>query len=174
MKMSNEALTLIEPTLTLKDDFRALAEEFLAEDDQRYREAIADFEKFIQLCSDEALGRNLAPGRVPQSIFWLVRDGQRILGCSRLRHTLNTFLEEVGGHIGYDVRPSERRRGYGTQILRMTLDKARDLGLKRVLVTADSPNVASWRIIENNGGILHGEELSQHTGQLLRKYWIEL
>jgi predicted acetyltransferase len=172
--MSNEALTLIEPTLTLKDDFRALAEEFLAEDDQRYREAIADFEKFIQLCSDEALGRNLAPGRVPQSIFWLVRDGQRILGCSRLRHTLNTFLEEVGGHIGYDVRPSERRRGYGTQILRMTLDKARDLGLKRVLVTADSPNVASWRIIENNGGILHGEELSQHTGQLLRKYWIEL
>jgi predicted acetyltransferase len=174
VKMSNEALTLIEPTLTLKDDFRALAEEFLAEDDQRYREAIADFEKFIQLCSDEALGRNLAPGRVPQSIFWLVRDGQRILGCSRLRHTLNTFLEEVGGHIGYDVRPSERRRGYGTQILRMTLDKARDLGLKRVLVTADSPNVASWRIIENNGGILHGEELSQHTGQLLRKYWIEL
>jgi len=56
----------------------------------------------------------------------------------------------------------------------MTLDKARDLGLKRVLVTADSPNVASWRIIENNGGILHGEKLSQHTGKLLRKYWIEL
>lgn len=172
--MSNEALTLIEPTLTLKDDFRALAEEFLAEDDQRYREAIGDFERFIQLCSDEAVGRNLAPGRVPQSIFWLVRDGQRILGCSRLRHTLNTFLEEVGGHIGYDVRPSERRRGYGTQILRMTLDKARDLGLKRVLVTADSPNVASWRIIENNGGLLRGEAISQHTGELLRKYWIKL
>ena len=172
--MSNETTRLIEPTLSLKDDFYSLAEEFLAEGDQRYRGAIGDFERFIQLCSDEAVGRNLAPGRVPQSIFWLVRDGQRILTCSRLRHTLNTFLEQVGGHIGYDVRPSERRRGYGTQILRMTLDKARDLGLKQVLVTADSPNVASWRIIEKNGGVLHGEELSQHTGQLLRKYWIEL
>jgi len=172
--MSNETTRLIEPTLSLKDDFYSLAEEFLAEGDQRYREAIGDFERFIQLCSDEAVGRNLAPGRVPQSIFWLVRDGQRILACSRLRHTLNTFLEQVGGHIGYDVRPSERRRGYGTQIPRMTLDKARDLGLKHVLVTADSPNVASWRIIEKNGGVLHGEELSQHTGQLLRKYWIEL
>ena len=123
---------------------------------------------------DETVGRNLATGRVPQSIFWLVRNEQRILACSRLRHTLNTFLEQVGGHIGYDVRPSERRRGFGTQILRMTLDKARDLGLKQVLVTADSPNVASWRIIEKNGGVLHGEELSQHTGQLLRNYLIEL
>ena len=162
--MSNEAITLIEPILSLKDDFHFLAEEYLAEGDQRYQEAIRDFEGFIQLCSDEAVGRNLEPGRVPQSTFWLVRNEQRILGCSRLRHILNAFLEEVGGHIGYDVRPSERRRGYGTQILRMTLDKARDLGLKRVLVTADSPNVASWRIIENNGGILHGEKLSQAYG----------
>jgi predicted acetyltransferase len=143
--MPNELLTLIEPTLILRNDFCSLAKEFLAEGDQRYREGIADFEGFIQLCSDEAVGRNLASGRVPQSTFWLVRDGERILGCSRLRHTLNEFLEEEGGHIGYDVRPSERQQGYGTLLLRLTLDKARDLGLKRVLVTADSPNVASCR-----------------------------
>jgi predicted acetyltransferase len=172
--MQNETLALIEPTLILRDDFCAFAEEFRAEGDQRYREAIVDFEGFIQLCSDETVGRNLAPGRVPQSTFWLVRHGQRILGCSRLRHTLNAFLEEEGGHIGYDVRPSERRRGYGTLLLRLTLEKARDLGLTQVMVTADTPNVASWRIIENNGGVLHGEELSHHTGQLLRKYWIEV
>jgi predicted acetyltransferase len=172
--MSNETLTLIEPSLTLRDDFCSLADEFLADGDRRYREAIADFDGFVQLCSDEAVGSNLALGRVPQSTFWLVRDGQRILGCSRLRHTLNAFLEEEGGHIGYDVRPSERRRGYGTLLLRLTLDKARNLGLKRVLITADTPNIASWRIIEKNGGVLHSEALSQHTGELLRKYWIEL
>lgn len=172
--MSNQTLTLIEPTLTLRDEFCSFAEEFIAEGDQRYREAIADFEGFIQLCSGEAAGRNLLPGRVPQSTFWLVRDEQRILGCSRLRHTLNAFLEEFGGHIGYDVRPSERRRGYGTQILRLTLDKARELGLKKVLVTADAANVASWRIIEKNGGILRSEALSRETGEVLRKYWIEL
>jgi len=161
--MSNETIRLIEPTLSLRTDFCSLAEEFLAEGDQRYRESIGDFERFIQLCSDEAVGRNLAPGRVPQSTFWLIRGEQKLLACSRLLHSLNAFLEEEGGHIGYDVRPSERRRGYRTQILRMTLDKARDLGLKQVLVTADSPNVASWRIIEKNGGVLHCEELSQHT-----------
>jgi predicted acetyltransferase len=172
--MSNETITLIRPTLTLRDDFYSLGEEFLADGDERYRETIGDFEGFINLCSDEAVRRNLAPGRVPQSTFWLVRNEQRILACSRLRHTLNPYLEEFGGHLGYDVRPSERRRGYGTQILRLTLEKARDLGLKRVLVTADSPNIASWRIIEKNGGVLHSEALSQHTGALLRKYWIEL
>jgi predicted acetyltransferase len=172
--MSKETITLIAPTLTLRDDFCSLAEEFLADGDQRYREAIKDFEGFIQLCSNEALGRKLAPGRVPQSTFWLVRNEVRIVGCSRLRHTLNAFLEEEGGHIGYDVRPSERRRGYGTLLLRLTLEKARDLGLTQVMVTADTPNVASWRIIENSGGVLHGEELSHHTGQLLRKYWIEV
>jgi predicted acetyltransferase len=172
--MPSENITLIQPTRSVRDDFYSLAEEFLAEVDARYCETIADFEGSIQKCLDEAVGRNLAPGRVPQSTFWLVRDGQRILGCSRLRHTLNAFLEEEGGHIGYDVRPSERRRGYGTLLLRLTLAKARDLGLKQVLVTADTPNVASWRIIEKNGGILHSEALSQHTGDLLRKYWIDL
>jgi hypothetical protein len=59
--MQNETPTLIEPTLILRDDFYALAEEFLAEGDQRYGEAIADFEGFVQLCSDEAVGSNLAP-----------------------------------------------------------------------------------------------------------------
>jgi predicted acetyltransferase len=172
--MSDDSLRLIEPTLRLRDDFHALAEEYLAEGDARYRGAVSDFEGFIQLCADEAVGRNLAPGRVPQSTFWLVRNEARIVGCSRLRHTLNLFLEEEGGHIGYDVRPSERRQGYGTQILRLTLDKARELGLERVLITADSPNVASWRIIEKNGGVLKSESLSRHTRELLRKYWIEL
>ena len=117
--MSNETVTLIKPTLDLRDDFCSLAEEFFAEGDERYREATADFEEFVRLCFDEAVGRNLAPGRVPQSTFWLVRNEQRILACSRLRHTLNPYLEEFGGHVGYDVRPSERRRGYGTQILRL-------------------------------------------------------
>ncbi len=172
--MPNEILILIKPTLILKADFCSLAEEFLAEDDERYREATADFEEFVRLCSDEAVGRNLAPGRVQQSTFWLVQNEQRILACSRLRHTLTPYLEEFGGHIGHDVRPSERGRGYGTQILKLTLDKAREIGLKRLLVTADSANVASWRIIEKNGGVLRSEAISPETDAFLRKYWIEL
>jgi predicted acetyltransferase len=172
--MSNEAIWLIVPTLSLRDDFFSLAEEFAAEGDDRYRDATLNFENFVQLCADEAIGRNLASGRVPQSTFWLVRNEQRILACSRLRHTLNAYLEEEAGQIGYDVRPSERRRGYGTEILRLTLNKARELGLNQVLITADSSNVASWRVIEKNGGVLLSEAISRETGESLRKYWIDL
>jgi predicted acetyltransferase len=172
--MANEAIHLIEPTYRLRDDFYSLAEEFSTEGNQQYQEATRDFEKFMQFCADEAAGRNLAPGRVPQTTFWLVEDNRKILGCSRLRHTLNAFLENFGGHIGYEIRPSVRRRRYGTQILRLTLEKARELGLRRVLITADSSNVGSRRIIEKNGGVLDSEAVSQHTGELLRKYWIAL
>jgi predicted acetyltransferase len=59
-------------------------------------------------------------------------------------------------------------------LLSRTIDEARELGLARVLITADSSNLPSWQIIEKNGGLLHSEALSQHTGELLRKYWIEL
>jgi predicted acetyltransferase len=126
--MSTESIRLIEPTVKLKEDFCALAEEFVGEGDDRYQDAISNFEKFVQLCADEAVGRNLTAGRVPQSTFWLARNDQRIVACSRLRHTLNAYLQEEAGQIGYDVRPSERRRGYGAQILRLTLDKARETG----------------------------------------------
>jgi hypothetical protein len=68
--MPTGSIDLIEPTLRLRGDFYSLAEEFVAEGDDRYREAIADFEAFIRLCTDETVGRNLAFGRVPQSTFW--------------------------------------------------------------------------------------------------------
>jgi predicted acetyltransferase len=172
--MPSETIRLIEPTVNFKEDFYALAEEFTAEGDDRYRDVITNFESFIQQCANEAAGLNLAPERVPQSTFWLVRNDRRILACSRVRHVLNAYLKEEVGQIGYDVRPSERRRGYGTQILRLTLDKARDIGLKRILITADTSNIGSWRVIEKNGGMLWSEAVSRETKELLRKYWMEL
>ena len=76
---------------------------------------------------------------------------------SRLRPRLTPALEIQGGHIGYNVPPSVRRKGYGTQLLRLTLPKARAAGLSRVLLTVDSSNVASIRIIERNGGRVESE-----------------
>jgi len=99
--MQNEHIKLIEPTSRLRDDFYSLAEEFSVEGNQQYKDAISDFEKFIQFCVDEAAGRNLAPNRVPQSTFWLVRDDRRILGCSRLRHRLVQFqMREFSSTLG--------------------------------------------------------------------------
>ena len=166
------SVALIHPTADLSDDFRALAEEFSSEGDDRYRDAARDVLTFVEMCRDHALGRNLPSGLVPQTTFWLVRDGRTILGCSRLRHRLTDFLAERGGHIGYDVRPSERRRGYGTRLLQLTLPEARKIGLTRVLVTADDSNAASWRIIERNGGQCEPKLLIAESGAL-RRYWID-
>lgn len=172
--MPMEDIRLIEPTSRLAEDFCAMAAEFLAEGNDRYREAIADVGKFLEWCANGVVGADLPPGLVPWSTFWLVRDNQRILGCCRLRHQLNAHLEQEGGHIGYDVRPSERGKGYATRLLRLTLEKARRLGLTRVLITADTANVASWRVIEKNLGVIESESVSAETGKLMRRYWIAL
>ena len=151
-----------------------MATEFLAEGDDRYRQAMGDIGKFVEWCAKGVIGADLPPDRVPWSTFWLVRDKERILGCCRLRHRLNAYLEREGGHIGYDVRPSERGKGYATQLLRLTLEEARQLGLTRVLITADTANVASWRVIEKNHGVIESESVSAETGKLMRRYWIAL
>jgi predicted acetyltransferase len=121
-----------------------------------------------------ARGRNLPDGFVPETIYWLLRDGQRVVARSSLRHRLTPHLEHEGGHIGYSVRPSDRGKGYGTAVCRLTLERARALGLPRVLITCDADNAASARIIEKNGGILEDERLSAQTGKMKRRYWIDL
>ncbi len=83
-------------------------------------------------------------------------------------------MEDVGGHIGYRIRPSERRKGYGTLILALTLAEARKLGLPRVLLTCDQDNIASARVIQANGGALASEGYSPQTQTLVSRYWIEL
>ena len=98
----------------------------------------------------------------------------RVLGTSRLRHHLNERLRLMGGHIGYGIRPSEQRKGYGTQILALTLVEARKLGIKRVLVTCDVDNIASVRVIEKNGGFLAERVTPANYDREIALYWIEL
>src|SRR4030095_9707363 len=87
--------------------------------------------------------------------FLLAFVATRIVGRVSIRHSLNAFLERVGGHIGYVVVPEFRRRGYATTILRLCVQIARgELGSKRILVTCDDDNIGSIRTIERNGGIL--------------------
>jgi predicted acetyltransferase len=166
-----EQITLVRPLLHLAPDFRALAQEFLAEGDERYREAAQNVPAFLQACEDHADGRNLPADWVPQNTFWLVRGGTTILGCSRVRHGLTPFLAAEGGHVGYDVRPSERGKGYGTVLLRLTLPGARKVGLTNVLITADEDNVASWRVIERNGGRREEGAFLRKAGPF-RRYWV--
>jgi predicted acetyltransferase len=91
--------------------------------------------------------------RVPQTNLWLI-DGDEFLGRLAIRHALNRRLLYKGGHIGYSVRPSRRRRGYATTMLRLGLPVANGFGIDPALITCDDTNIASRRVIEANGGAL--------------------
>lgn len=93
---------------------------------------------------------------VAATTLWWV-DGDEYLGRIAIRHGLTPSLREAGGHIGYDVRPTARRRGHATAMLRAALPVARRLGIDPALITCDVDNVASRRVIEANGGTLEDQ-----------------
>lgn len=121
-----------------------------------------------------AEGHGLPEGYVQQTTFWLIRNGTSIVAGSWLRHTLNQWLLIEGGHIGYSVRPGCRRRGYGSLLCGLTLQKAREFGLTRVLITCNTENAGSARIIQKNGGVFAGEDPSPYSGKPVSRYWVDL
>ena len=114
------------------------------------------------------------PGWVPSTTLFAVgkTDG-RIVGVIDIRHHLNDFLASYGGHIGYGVRPCERRKGYAAEMLRLGLQTCKTLGLERVMLTCNKDNIASAKTIIGQGGILEREHV--HTdGETIQIYWITL
>lgn len=111
---------------------------------------------------------------VHNDLYWVVDDGE-VVGFLSFRHHLNEWLREAGGHIGYSVRESRRRRGYASAALRLGLERAREIGLDRVLVTCDDDNVGSYRTIEGADGVLQDvSDQSARGHAMLRRYWITL
>jgi predicted acetyltransferase len=166
-------MTLIEADVTWQMAFLDMAAEFVASGDARYQVALTDFAAYLQGLQQIARGENLPPDRVRQTTYWGV-EGDMIVGTVRLRHTLTPALEELGGHIGYDVRPSQRRQGYGTVLLAGALERARQCGLTGVLITCDMDNIGSARVIEKNGGQLINQTMVDGYAKLISRYWIDL
>jgi predicted acetyltransferase len=111
-------------------------------------------------------------GKVPDSVFFLLdEERDRLLGAVNIRHYLNDSLYREGGHIGGGIRPSERRKGCATEMIRLALDECRKLGIERVLITCEKDNVGSAKSIMNNGGILENE-LVNEEGKIEQRYWI--
>jgi len=171
-------LTLETPREQFRKAFLIAASDYVSAGETksagRYEQAIDDFPAYLQLIRDMAAGKNLQPGWVPMSYFWLVEDQTRVVGVSRLRPQLTAALEVEGGHIGYDVPPSERQKGYGTVLLRLTLPKAKEAGLSRVLLTVDSDNIGSIKIIERAGARLEYERYFESLGRTKRRYVVDL
>ena len=112
--------------------------------------------------------------RVPDSVFFLLdEERNRLLGAVNIRHYLNEYLLSEGGHIGDGIRPSERRKGYATAMIKMALEECKKLGINKVLITCHKNNVGSAKSIINNGGVLENEIIDSE-GLLLQRYWITL
>lgn len=148
-----------------------MAEEYGAYGEPRYQMALADCDAFLQLLASDDAGTT--PGRGRMTSYWAMEEGQ-IVGAIRLRYELTPALRQVGGNIGYDVRPSRRNQGCATRMLALTLDLARAAGLDKVLLTVDVDNIASAHVIQKNGGVLHFQGTFEGYPDPIAHYWIVL
>jgi predicted acetyltransferase len=136
----------------------------LGDDAPAYDEAgCAVFAAWLRAAADTPIREDW----VRCTFFWIT-DGEEVIGSLALRHDLNSWLLEEGGHIGYSVRPSRRQEGHATRALGLALVQAAELGLERALVTCDEDNAGSRRTIERNGGIY------EDTRKGKQRFWIDL
>ncbi len=169
-------IRLVLPNKKYKKSFlRALYELERANekrDDLNLKKISKDFAGFTKKLRNRAKGLFLPKGYVPDSIFWLV-DGENFIGQVSVRHKLIPPLKREGGHIGYWIRPSKRRKGYGYKILKLALSKAHKLGINKVLVTCKEDNKGSKKIIENNRGVFENK-IKLQSGKNELRYWIKI
>jgi predicted acetyltransferase len=181
-----EGLRLVEPDPRLQASYLEALDELAAEGNSHYLDLVhppepgyagatytsrtlRDPVTFAEFCAHSiALARPETPrpaGWVPSTSLWAVRDDQ-VVGRVSLRHALTPWLIEVGGHIGYAVRPSARRQGVATEALRLMLPVAAARRIDPALVTCDEDNLGSRRVIEKNGGRLE----DARNGKL--RFWV--
>lgn len=171
--MSSADRLFLRP-FTVDDEREALAaHEELEADDFEFllEDRDGSWADYIARLDEISRGVNLAPDRVPADLLAAEVDGQ-LVGRSSIRHTIENheFLSEFGGHIGYAVRPAFRKQGYATAILRLSLARARELGIEQALITCDDSNSGSAATIERCGGVF--ERITMFQDMPRRRYWV--
>lgn len=172
-----EHVYVVKPSLALKDAYLDFYLEWKTSGEDMVPWVISrdpsDFVHMLEWLEHNELGTHLQEGWVPSSTFWLVSEGGRLLGAVNIRHKLTDFLLNQGGHIGYGIRPSERRKGYATRLLALALEESKKLGITKALVVCDAHNRASERTILRNGG-KPDSDFIEDDGNIIKRYWIEL
>ncbi|GIX56081.1 MULTISPECIES: GNAT family N-acetyltransferase [Bacillus cereus group] len=170
-------VSLLTPTTDLQDEYLDFYNEWKDSGETMIPWVItkdpSNFPAMVQELLDAHNGVNLPESWVPDSTYWLVTDHNRIVGAVNIRHSLTEHLFNAGGHIGYGIRPSERRKGYATKLLELSLEKTKKLNITRALVVCDAVNTASEKTILHNGGV-RDDDFIEEDGNVVRRFWIEL
>ncbi|MDF2882380.1 MAG: GCN5-related N-acetyltransferase [Clostridiaceae bacterium] len=134
-----------------------------------YKKSLESFDEYLKELHNNSKGINVPQGWVATSTFWLIHN-KEVTGVVRVRH------EEVecAGHIGCDISPNYRNKGYGTIALKLALEEAKKIGIKDAIVTCNIYNAASKNIIEKNNGKLMGTVEDQEENEKLYKYCISI
>lgn len=172
-------LILIPPTIDYADQIMDFRREFLSSgssmDGTSGLRRCESAEEWLELV-ERAKTRETCPAEwVPAGALISVRKSDnKLIGMVNIRYEDNAEILRWAGHIGYSVRPSERRKGYAKAQLALALDFCRERGMKRVMISCDRENPASARTIMANGGVLEREFWMEERSELLQTYWIEL
>lgn len=174
-----EELMLVSPSLEYREELEAYKAETLAIEPVIHGcggfDACATMEEWLYRLKEREAEETCPEGFVPASTYLCVRQpDNRMVGFTDIRHRLNDYLLNYGGHIGYSIRPRERGKGYAGRQLRLGLEKCRELGLNRVLLTCDEDNQRSKRTIEKAGGVYEDSRHQPGRDQPSRRYWITL
>ena len=179
----SKEILLIKPTIEYKNQAKEMIEETKRYDINNpdiwagysSMQKYTNYEEWLQKLENDLDFENIKPGRVPASTYFLLRKSDnKILGIINIRYELNEYLANYGGNIGYSIRPTERRKGYGKKQLILGLEKCSEIPLEKVLITCRENNRKSARVIEGCGGIYEDTRFSKEENDNFKRYWINL
>ena len=171
---------------------------FLVEPSEEYAEQIAEYKQafldadssmdgcgplrrcetpttYISECRKYTSPDTLPEGLVLATQFFYIRKADnRLVGMIQVRHYFNDWLSEFGGHIGYSIKPDERRKGYATSMLKAVLPYCKEIGLDKILISCIDSNIGSEKTILNNGGVYESTVYEQDRKYNLKRFWITI
>ena len=175
--MEQGRLYLKFPTMEDKESVMEYKEEFLSSNQKMSGvgklDKVDTSEEWLESVNKELSPKTCGEGKVPatQLLAYRLAD-DKLVGMIQIRHELNDYLIQYGGHIGDSVRPSEQGKGYATEQIFLALEKCKQLNIQKVLITCKKTNIASAKTIIKNNGILENEV--DNNGDIMQRYWIDL